>query len=261
MAELLNFNGSLAIFFTFLIILIRVSSVLIFAPIFSSSAIPPQVKIAICFVFSIVLYPIVKPYIHIADFTALNIGLIVIRELILAIGMAFCVQLVWAGIELGAQLVGFMMGFTIANVLSPQENIQISILSEFFSIFALLIFLAIDGHYIFIRALVDSFKMIPVGGFVFNQGIFEIFNRSMIMMFGVAFKVLAPAIIALLITNVVFGIIARVMPQINVIIVAFPLSIGIGLFVMGATLTYSAYTINSYYQNALSLVYAILGAK
>ncbi len=261
MADLLNFSGSITLFLTFLIILIRVSSVLVFAPIFSSTAIPPQVKIAIYITLSFVLFPVVKQYIHLPDFTALSIGLIVARELLLAVGMAFCVQLVWTGIELGAQLVGFMMGFTIANVLSPQENIQISILSEFFSIFALLIFLVIDGHYIFIKAMVDSFKMIPVGTFSINQGVIAMFNQSIIMMFSIAFQVLAPAVIALIITNVVFGIIARVMPQINVIIVAFPLSIGIGFFVMGATLTYSAYTISNYYKTALSLIYSILGVR
>ncbi len=261
MSELVNFNGSLAVFFTFLIILLRVSAIIVVAPVFSSSAIPPQVKIAFAFVFSLALYPVVKGYIQLPDFTVLNIAMITVRELLLAVAMAICIHFVWAGIELGAQLVGFMMGFSIANVLSPEENVQISILSEFASIFAILVFLIIDGHYVFIRAMADSFRLIPVGGFVAGKSLFNAFNHLVVMMFGIAFKVLSPAIIALLITNVVFGIIARVMPQINVMIVAFPLSIGIGLFVLGITFAYSAGVISSYYQQALSIVYAILGGK
>ncbi len=260
MIDLLSLNGSLSAFFVFLIILIRVSAIIVLAPIFSSAYIPAQIKIGFALLFSLALYPVVKQYINITDFSVLNLALIAAKETVLSAALAFCVHFLWAGIELGAQLVGFMMGFSIANVLSPEDNMQISILAEFESIMAILIFLIIDGHYVFIRAMVDSFKMVPVGGFVLNHTTFDILNRLVLMMFGVAFKILAPAIIALTITNIVFGIIARTMPQINIIIVAFPLSIGIGLFILGVSFSYSAYVIVKYYNSVLSYVYSLLGA-
>jgi len=259
MVELLSLNATLPALLTFFIILLRVSAVVVFAPIFSSTSIPAQVKIAFSLIFAMVLYPVVKQYIHITDFSIMNIAVIVAREVVLSAALAFCVHFVWAGIELGAQLVGFMMGFSIANVLSPEENLQISILAEFESIIAILIFLIINGHYIFIRAMADSFKMVPVGGFVLNQNVFEVLNKLALMMFGVAFKILAPAVIALLITNVVFGIIARTMPQINIMIVAFPLSIGIGLFVLGVSFSFSAYVLVKYYNSVFMHIYSLLG--
>ncbi len=261
MQALFNLTGSLDIFYTFLIVLLRVSAIIVLAPIFSSSSIPNTIKIAFAFVFSMVIYPSVKDYIHIVDFSVLNLTVITIRELILSAALAFCVHFVWAGIELGAQLVGFMMGFSIANVLSPEENLQISILAEFESIMAILIFLIINGHHIFIKAMVDSFKMVPVGGFFLNHSSFVILSRLTAMMFSVTFKILAPAIIALVVTNVVFGLIARTMPQINIMIVAFPLSIGIGLFILGVSFSYSAYVIMGYYNSALSYIYAFLGGS
>ncbi len=260
MVELFNPNTTLITLLTFFIVLLRVSAIIVFAPVFSSASIPAQVKIAFSLVFAMVLYPIVKQYIHITDFSIMNIAVIVIREVILSAALAFCVHFLWAGVELGAQLVGFMMGFSIANVLSPEENLQISILAEFESIMAILIFLVINGHYIFIRAMADSFRLVPVGGFALNQGMFDVLNKLALMMFGVAFKILAPAVIALLITNVVFGIIARTMPQINIMIVAFPLSIGIGLFVLGVSLSFSAYVLVKYYNNVFIHIYSILGA-
>ncbi len=259
MVELLNLSAALPALLTFFIILLRVSAIIVFAPIFSSTSIPTQVKIAFSLIFAMVLYPVVKQYIHITDFSIMNIAVIVTREVILSAALAFCVHFLWAGIELGAQLVGFMMGFSIANVLSPEENLQISILAEFESIVAILIFLIIDGHYIFIRAMADSFKMVPVGGFILNQSVFDVLNKLALMMFGVAFKILAPAVIALLITNVVFGIIARTMPQINIMIVAFPLSIGIGLFVLGASFSFSAYVLVKYYNSVFIHIYSLLG--
>ena len=259
MVELLNLSAALPALLTLFIILLRVSAIIVFAPIFSSTSIPAQVKIAFSLIFAMVLYPVVKQYIHITDFSIMNIAVIVTREVILSAALAFCVHFLWAGVELGAQLVGFMMGFSIANVLSPEENLQISILAEFESIVAILIFLIIDGHYIFIRAMADSFKMVPVGGFILNQSVFDVLNKLALMMFGVAFKILAPAVIALLITNVVFGIIARTMPQINIMIVAFPLSIGIGLFVLGASFSFSAYVLVKYYNSVFIHIYSLLG--
>lgn len=258
MLEILNLNNPLYIFLTLLFIIIRVSAVVAFAPVFSQSSIPAQVKIAFIVLFSVALYPAVKDYISIEKLTVFGLAAVVMKEVLLGAALGFTVHFLWAGLELGAQLLGFMMGFSIANVLSPEENVQISILSEFESIVAILVFLAIDGHHIFIKAIADSFKIMPVGGFILNQNMFDMLNRLVALMFGVSFRILAPAIIALIITNIVFGIIARTMPQVNILIVAFPLSIGIGLFVIGASLQYSVFVLIKYYDNVLSSVYAIL---
>lgn len=261
MNELLLFSSHLwANFIIFLIILLRVSSIVVFAPVLSSASIPPQLKIAISLIFSLVLFSSVKGYIHINSLNALYITEIVIRELALAVLLALTVHFIWSGVELGAQLVGFNMGFAIANVLSPQENVQISVLSEFESIFAILVFLAIDGHYAFIKAMAFSFKVLPVGSFTVNSTIFAIFNRLVSMLFTVAFSVLAPAIMALFITQVVFGLIARTMPQINIMIVAFPLSIAIGFLVLGASFIFMADALVKYYNEAFHYLFAILKA-
>ena len=245
-------------FIIFLFVLLRVSSVIVFAPVFSSASIPPQVKAGFAFVFSLALFSVVKQYIHVETLNSFMLLSVLVRELVFAILLAFTVHFVWNGVELGAQLVGFNMGFTIANVLSPEENIQISVLSEFESIFAILVFLAVDGHYMFIKAIAYSFKVLPVGAFFVNQGIFDIFNRLVAMLFTVAFSVLAPAILALFITQVVFGLIARTMPQINIMIVAFPLSIAIGFIVLGSSFIFMSNALIHYYNEAYKYLFAII---
>ncbi len=245
-------------FLIFLFVLLRVSSVIVFAPVFSSASIPPQVKAGFSFVFSLALFSVVKQYIHIEALNSIMLFSVVLRELVFAILLALTVHFVWNGVELGAQLVGFNMGFAIANVLSPQENIQISVLSEFESIFAILVFLAVDGHYMFIKAIAYSFKILPVGAFVINQSIFDIFNRLVSMLFTVAFSVLAPAILALFITQVVFGLIARTMPQMNIMIVAFPLSIAIGFIVLGSSFIFMSNALIHYYNEAYKYLFAII---
>ncbi|AEA33843.1 flagellar biosynthetic protein FliR [Hippea maritima] len=259
MSDLLVYSGHFYTnFLAFLFILLRVSSIIVFAPIFSSASIPPQVKVAFSFVFAVILYPTVRSYIHIESINTLYIVSITLRELMFAVLLSLTIHFIWSGLELGAQLVGFNMGFSIANVISPEENIQISVLAEFESIFAILVFLIINGHYVFIQAMTYSFEVLKVGGFSLNQNIFHIFNKLTAVLFDVSFTVLAPVIIALFITQVVFGVIARTMPQMNIMIVAFPLSIAIGFITLGASFVFVAESLIHYYHQAFGYIYAII---
>ncbi len=259
MNELIVYTSSFYTnFVIFLFVLLRVSAIMVFAPVFSSMSIPPQVKMAFCFVFSAAIFPVAKPFIHIHQLTALSLFVITVREIVFATLLALTIHFIWSGIELGAQLVGYNMGFSIANVISPEENTQISILAELESIFAILVFLCIDGHHEFIKATVFSFKMLPIGEFVINESIVNIFIKLVSMMFAVAFNVLAPVIIALFITQVVFGLIARTMPQINIMIVAFPLNIAVGFLVLGAAFTFATNALITYYNEAFKYIYAII---
>lgn len=236
--------GDLEIFF---LIFVRVASILILAPVFSYKSIPAMVKILLSVVMAFVLYPLVKDYVHVNITNAVELAVIIIREILLGASLAFCIQFVWAGIEIAASLVSFMMGFSIANVLSPQTNTQISIITEFESLFAILVFLAIDGHYFVIRSLVESFQLIPVGSFVVNKGLVEFIVQLILVMFSVSVQILAPVIFALIITNIVFGVISRTMPQMNVLIASFPITITVALFLLGMTFNFAANVMIKYY--------------
>ncbi|MGE4546556.1 MAG: flagellar biosynthetic protein FliR [Desulfurella sp.] len=231
----------------FFLIFIRVASILLLAPIFSYKSIPAIVKILFSVVMAFVLYPIVKDYVNVNITNTVELIVLIVREILLGASLAFCIQFVWAGIEIAAGLISFMMGFSIANVLSPQTNTQISIITEFESLFAVLVFLAIDGHYFVIRSLVESFQLIPIGSFVINKGLIEFIVYLILTMFSVSVQILAPVVVALIITNIVFGIISRTMPQMNVLIASFPITITIGLFLLGVTFNFAANVMIKYY--------------
>lgn len=231
----------------FFLVFIRVTSILLLAPIFSYKSIPVMVKILLSVVMAFVLYPIVKDYVNVNITNTVELIVLIVREILLGASLAFCIEFVWAGIEIAAGLISFMMGFSIANVISPQTNTQISIITEFESLFAILVFLAIDGHYFVIRALVESFQLIPVGSFLINKSLIEFIVHLILTMFSVSVQILAPVVVALIITNIVFGIISRTMPQMNVLIASFPITITIGLFLLGVTFNFAANVMIKYY--------------
>jgi flagellar biosynthetic protein FliR len=154
----------------------------------------------------------------------------------LAIG--FSVKLLFAGIQLAGQLAGYQMGLAIANVMDPATSEQVPLLAQFNNLIGLLVFLSINAHYWFIKALTESFRLVPPLNVNFGNSLMEQFIRLSGNMFVIALQVGAPVIAAMLLTSVAFGLIARTVPQMNVFIVAMPLKIGVGLLFIGFGLPY-----------------------
>ena len=102
----------------------------------------------------------------------------------------------------------------------------------FFYLISLLIFLIINGHHFLLQALQSSYSSVPVGGFSINEFMFDEILKLSRTLFIVGVKISAPALVALFLSNVVLGILSRVVPQMNVFIVGFPLQIGVGTLVL-----------------------------
>jgi flagellar biosynthetic protein FliR len=222
----------------FFLVFLRVGAILMTIPVFDSQSIPHLFKLALAFVTSIILFPLLKlnPGPVLTNLFTFSIG--IIGELLLGITIGFVVKLIFAGIQLAGQLAGYQMGLAIANVMDPATSDQIPLLAQFNNLVALLVFITINAHYWFIRALTESYRIVPplnvhLGNSLMEQVIYLTGN-----MFIIAIQVGAPVISALLITSVAFGLIARTVPQMNVFIVAIPLKIAVGLLFFGFSLPY-----------------------
>lgn len=163
-----------------------------------------------------------------------------VSELFVGMVIGLTVRLFFAGVQMAGLLIGFQMGFSMINVMDPQSGSQVSIMEQFGYWVVLSVFLLLNGHHILLGALVDSFAMIPMGGFAFPEVFFEHVMALTGAMFVAGIKIGAPVIVALLFVSVAFGITAKFAPQMNVLIVAFPVKIGIGLGMFGATLEITA---------------------
>jgi len=170
----------------------------------------------------------------------LSFGLGVVGEVTLGILVGLMIQLFFAGIQLGGQLAGFQIGLAIANVMDPARGIQIPILSQFNQLLAILIFITINAHHGFVRAVVESFHVVPPMQAAVTPASIELLLEFAGRMFLIAIKVGAPVIVALILTSVVLGLMARTVPHMQVFIVGIPLKIIIGLLFVGFSLPYLA---------------------
>jgi len=219
-----------------ILILLRVSIILSMFPIFGGMMVPKPVKAGLALMITIVLFPIVRPDPRLFPESLVGSINLILSELVLGLIIGLTIRLFFAAIQLGGQLIGFQMGFAIANVLDPESGTQGSILAQLGYWVALLCFLILDGHHVLLETLANSFSVIKMGSLGIGVGIFNRISEVSGDMFAMAIKIGAPAIAALLLTSAAFGIIAKVVPQVNILIVAFPIKIVVGLFFFGISL-------------------------
>jgi len=232
------FNVSLAEVQIFLFIFLRVGAILLTLPIFGSASIPAPFKIGLSFAVALFLFPILNLNEFPAQLNIISLSLGMITEIMLGVIIGLAVRMVFAGVQLAGQLVGFQMGLAIAEVVDPSTSEQIPLLGELNNMIAILIFLTINAHHWFLHAVADSFRLVPPFAFQFSNSLMEQLIALGGDMFVIAIKVGAPVIAALFLMSVSFGVAARTVPQMNIFFVAMPIQILVGLLFMSFSLPY-----------------------
>ena len=221
-------------FHIFLLILLRVSALLIVAPIFGHRLYLARAKIGLAFMVSLVVYPLVDELEVPAGF--FPYAVMMIGEVIMGLVLGYAVLLLFVGIQFAGQLSGLQMGFGIVNVIDPASHDQVSIIGQFLNSLAILMVLTLDGHHVILNGLISSFDAVPLGGVVLQAAIAHKLIALTCEVFIIAIKISAPILIALFLISTAMGVLARTVPQMNVFIVGFPVQLAVGLTVLVATL-------------------------
>ncbi|MEJ2199959.1 MAG: flagellar biosynthetic protein FliR [Desulfuromonadaceae bacterium] len=221
----------------FLICLARMAAMFGTMPIFGSGMASARVRLGVILTLSLVIFPVVRPLLPSIELSLTALAILIASEGILGLLVGFTAQLIFASVELGGTIIGYMMGFAAANVYDPQSQRQVSVISQYQNVISILIFLSLDVHHLFIRAILHSYELLPPGGIdLGGEGIpFLLTLASNMFSLGVQFS--APILAVLLLSGLVLGILSRVFPQLNVFMLSFPLNIAVGFLVIGLTLS------------------------
>lgn len=245
MPNLLSFNA--AQFLGLFLIFARVSGVMITAPLFNDQTIPPTVKVGFTFLLSLVFYPVVARPVLPFNINIFNLTVLIAGELAVGLAIGFTAQLLFAGITLAGEIIGFQMGVSMAHVFDPAFTTQTSLIAEINSLLALMVFVSLNGHHLFIDALARSYAIVPPGQFALGKAALTHLTAVSGQMFMVGLQVGAPLIVSLLAANVAMGLVARAVPQINIFVVGFPFTIAMGLFLMALSFPYFVESIGVLY--------------
>lgn len=211
--------------------LTRCAALLMTAPLISTGAQFFGYKIALVTSVTAVLYtaqgmPIVETA------SAVHFGLLVLREMVLGLGLAFILHLTLLGLRIGSEMVGNEMAFSMASAVDPSSGEALPLLSKMNETLFFLALLAVDGHQWLIRALAESYERAPVGSLDFGGDLPAVLVHLFSEFFSAGIAFAAPVLVLLMLISVLIGLIARSVPQVNVLEMGFSLRVGGGLLAL-----------------------------
>jgi flagellar biosynthetic protein FliR len=235
---------------------LRIAGLVLVAPVFSAKPIPPMLRVGFVVLFTVLLQPAARATAHAGASLTFESA---VAETLVGFAIGLGAALIVGAADHAGELIAIQVGLSGAALLDPLTNQQGPALGQFLSFFALTLLLALDGHLVMLDAMATSTRMLPVGSTLDLAG----GARSMVSMggqlFGLGLRFAAPVIAVILIANVSLAILGRAAPQLQILSVAFPIQIGVGLIAFAATLPVIAMFLNGWQGTYESMLTHSLG--
>jgi len=208
----------------FLLIFSRVVSVLWLLPIFSSKAVSVPFKAGVSLLIAYLLFDSIvvdrsfssDPYF---------LFLFVIKEVFIGLSIGFFVRVLFTAVNVAGEIISIQSGFSFARFMDPLSMTQVTVIEQLKNLLAMMLFLAMDAHHILVRAIVASFRDVPIGSVAIQQSFFQYLITVSGRIFVTGFKIGAPIIVTLMFVEIALGMLSRMIPQINIFIEGVPLKI------------------------------------
>jgi flagellar biosynthetic protein FliR len=219
---------------TLVLLFARVGGLVLVAPVFSTKAVPATVKTAIIVLLTVLLQPLALsnargiPQISPETF---------ISESLIGFALGLGAALLVGAASVAGDVMGTQVGLSGAAILDPISNTSENVLGTFGNLFAITLLLAVDAHLVMIDAIGRSTQIIPIGSGLHAAGLLTMV-RSASVLFGLGLQFAAPVIAAVLVANTALAILSRAAPQLNLLSVAFPVQIGVGLVALAASVPF-----------------------
>lgn len=218
------------------LVLARVSAMISVVPIFGSGVVPVSLKAMFSLMLALLLTPMLSSEIAPLPNDYVSYGTLAAGEIAIGLMLGFTIFLVFIGVQIAGQMLDFQMGLGIMNVINPAMETQAPLVGFFKFVVAMLIFLCVEGHHRIIITLFQSFEKVPVTTFRFSPELTGRIVHAAGRLFYLGLQVAAPALITLLLTSLVMAIVGRFVPQINLLIVGFPIRTAVGVTMLILTL-------------------------
>jgi len=223
-------------FQVYLLIVMRVAFILFMMPLLGTRNIPVLVKAGLTLVLGLILLPVVEIRPAVFPSEPIHFLSLMFLEGLIGFILGLSIKIVFASIQLAGEFAGFQMGLSMAQIVDPSSGMDATLVAQLYYFLALLVFLSVNGHHWFFRALVQSFRLLPPGGVELHEGLYRYFLSLSGKMFVIGIKIAAPVTAILILTQVAMGIVAKMVPQINILITSFPVTIGLGMIFVGLSL-------------------------
>jgi len=216
----------------------RIAGFFMVMPLFGTRLVTARVRLYLALFTTVVITPLLPPM-PVIEGIGLQTFIIIAQQLLIGIALAFSLEILMNIFIMSGQLVAMQTGLGMAMMVDPSNGVNVAVVAQWFLVFVNLLFVTLNGHLVAIEVMADSFYTMPVGaGSLSGNTLFEIARLAQ-WMFSAAMVLALPAVAAMLVVNIAFGIMARLAPQLNIFAVGFPVTMMLGLIVLW--ITFSGY--------------------
>jgi len=219
----------------FLLPLFRISGFFMVVPLIGTQLVPIRIRLGFAVAVTLVVLPLLPPLPAI-DGLSFALYVLIAQQLLIGFALGFFVQVFFQVFIVGGQMISSQMGLGFASISDPANGVSVVVLSQFYLMTIMMLFLSMNGHIVLIDVIIDSFRIIPIGeGTVSSSSMWSI-AASGGWMFAGGLLMALPAVIAILVVNLAFGVMTKAAPQLNIFAIGFPFTMVFGLFIAWVSL-------------------------
>lgn len=215
----------------FLLVFSRVTAFTVSSPLFSLQGIPALARTGLGLLIAVLLFA-AMPLPGDLPGRWQEYVFLVAKETFAGLTLGIISSMVYNSLRTAGELIDLQTGFGMANLLDPVTGSNTSLLGQYLSTLGILIFLELDGHHMLIRALADSFSLLPLGTGTFAGPLTASVVTVFTGVFALALRLAAPVIAVLLVSDIALALVARTVPQLNVFILGFPIKAGLAVLLL-----------------------------
>ncbi|PIS10056.1 MAG: flagellar biosynthetic protein FliR [Bdellovibrio sp. CG10_big_fil_rev_8_21_14_0_10_47_8] len=219
----------------FALVFLRIMAFVVAWPVFGTSNFPVHVKVLLALVLAMIQFPVTTfentQLIQIND----QIIFMSVRELCLGLALGFLMRMYFFAVSIAGEIMSVTMGLGAAQLYNPAMGSQSNVLEQFEVMLATLFFLVMNGHHLFLGGLAESFHLVPVAAIGLKTEAFASITPMIQSIFLIGLKISAPVLVSIFLAQIAMGIIGRAVPQINVLVTSFPVTVLLGLAVLIVT--------------------------
>lgn len=238
--------------------LIRISSFFVIVPVLGARLVPARIRMGLALVITITVYPLL-PDMPLLEAVDLATFIIIFEQVIIGTTLGFLVFVVLQIFILAGQMISMQMGLGFASMVDPANGVSVAVLSQWYQVLVTLVYLALNGHLLTLQVVIDSFYTLPIGQGMFTTGSWMLLAEFGAWLFRASLMLALPAISALLLVNISFGVMTRAAPQLNVFALGFPVTMLGGLVVVWVSYSAAADLVQQYLNVHIGLMRALIG--
>jgi flagellar biosynthetic protein FliR len=241
------------------LVFLRTGAILFALPLFGETIVPVKSRMFIALALALIVSPMLSgAWLTPIDTSPIFLAALIVKEIAIGLVVGLTARLAFDAILLGSTLVSYQMGFGAGNLMAPGSNMAMDSFTSFQRTVYILIFFALNLHHVFIMGIIETFKVIPPGGFSINPELATSMIQYSSAMFNSAIQIAAPITVALMFSTAALGFMARAVPALNVFSLSFAVNFLVGLLLYIGTMSfYSTWLKGTFEQQANSIFTSI----